>query len=56
MITTSDYFDLWVRLKKEMQHIVEKEIGQISPYVVLGYMGFLEEIQRSENKNDKTLS
>lgn len=47
-----DYFNLWIQLKKEMSNIIEKQINQIPPYVVLGYMKFLEEIQRNNRKHD----
>lgn len=34
---------MWDRLRVEMELIIEKKVGQIPPYVVLGYMDFIEQ-------------
>ena len=45
-----DHETMWVRLREEMNNLQEKGLQVITPAVVLGYMDFIEQIERTEEK------
>lgn len=50
-----DYQAMWKRLIEEMDYLIIKEVRAIDPRIVLGYIGFLEEIERyKDEQGDKS--
>lgn len=51
-----DYVHMWNRLRHEMQHLSQGGVTCFHPVIVLGYMDFLEQIEREkeERKNEAT--
>ena len=46
-----DYEKMWTRMRNEMEDLQHKDVG-ILALVSLGYMDFIEEIERTKERND----
>ena len=49
-----NYDHMWIRLKNEMLRLNQKGVTCFHPVIVLGYMDFLEQIEKEkeERKNE----
>ena len=51
-----NYKELWTRLKNEVTYLCSQRVSSVNPYIILGYMSFLEEIERGKEMPDKQAS
>lgn len=45
--------ELWDRLREEMHYLINQQVKSIDLHIILGYMGFLEEIEEHKDKQGK---
>ena len=46
--------ELWQRLRDEMEYLINQGVKSMDPRIVQGYMGFLEEIKRLKDGQERT--
>jgi len=47
-ILKMDYKAMWKRMRNEMKYLQDKDVGVLAPAVALGFMDFIEEIERQK--------